>query len=432
MSQVDFLDNVKVNLETMTRCGGSCDGCILLNDERKHGNLWGASRLNRLTSIVSEFIEGHLNRFDPLEVSINCGQGDHLLAESVDLDALVRWIGEAGQGRAIGFLTASAVGRPDRVQRAVDAIRNASLRLNQPIMLDLVFDPVKTTVGNFRGAYAGNIEYIRDAFGEVDFTVNIGPDTLQVISPDTMHAFLGASGIGRFTLNFVPTRHTAPMFQDHWRSIMAWSGEFLRRWGPHCGYEINFGQAISVIMQGAKGLEAEGPTELARLVNLSAGRSLFIDHTDWIWHSQEGFGDIAFSGRVGWAPSTRLPSTGQAFHSIQSSARRFTARLLGDFESDNRCTGCRFNLVCPRIGAGALRSAFGPTGVDDNCPTGLYPLLETFEQLGLDNNLESLTCRKDFTHLPVGFGSTVRPHAAPVTRSPPALSMHHITKETSA
>lgn len=409
-TNLDFTDNVKVNLELMTRCGGSCGGCMLDPEERIGGANWDKDRLRRLTPFVQGFIDGHVAAFNPLEIAINCGQGDHLLAEPEDLRDLVGWIAEAGLGRSIGFITASAVGKRDRVFKAVDAIRDASLAASQPIWIDLVFDPAKTLLGGFRETYRANIDHIRTSFGDVDFNINVGPDTVAHVRPRDLHDFLRESGIMRFTMNLTPTTRSMPGFRLSWEAIMDWAAEVMDLWDPADGTEINLGQVTSIAMLQAAGLEDEGSDTMATLVSLSARRSVYIDRSDWIWHTQAGFGDVAFSHRIDWRPTTRIPATREeAFAAVEDSARRFTARILSGFMRSPTCVSCPFLTLCPRIGAAALQAANGGA-ISERCPSGLRPLLETFAGYGRES-LSRMLCEKTYTPVPAIFSSDIRPNA---------------------
>lgn len=416
-SGLSYSDSVKVNLETLTRCGGSCMGCLLEETERRDGRLWPKARFDQLTPFVSGFIEHHLAQFDPIEVSINCGQGDHLLVDPEELRHLISWMSSVGAGRLIGFLTASAVGKHDRVRRAVDTIRETSLRIGQPIMLDLVFDPAKTQVAKFSDTYARNLEYIRVAFGGVDFAINIGPDTVDTLSPTALHGFLVSAGVRRFTVNLTPTLLSRSRFAGKFTAIFDWATELLALWSSDKGYEINLAQVAGTALLMSKGVEAADPLHAHQMLRLSASRSVYIDDTDMIWHSQEGFGDIAFSRRLGWQAREIIPQNpASAGPAVERSADRFALDVSRAFLTSRVCQQCRHNQTCPRLGGAQLIRVGAGEGSD--CPTGLRPVLD---HIANRPDLTDLATLKAYTHLPAGFDDGSTPHARAISREHVAM-----------
>ncbi len=405
-----FRENLKINLETMTRCGGSCMGCVLGEGERRDASPWLPAWLAQIEPFVASYIAGHHSRWTPLETSINCGQGDHLLLDPSDLRQIVRFMHRAGAGRAIGFMTASAVGKTTHVAAAVDAIRDESLRLSQPVWIDLVVDPVKTRIDHFASTYADNIGLIRNAFGEVDLNINIGPDTIAVVSPEDVNAFIADNAIMRFSLNLTPTPASATAFKAAWPAIIAWIQHFLAIFEPGKDCEFNIGQELAVSIVQHVGGGAEWP-ETARHVERAAQRSIHLDRTGFIGHTQAGFGDIAFSHRVGWRPSHLLPTNGEdAYDLVGDSARRFAASVMRMFQTHQTCMGCEYARICPRVGVGAIRSAVPD---QDGCPSGLRDLIGSVAGRGED--LKDMMCAKDFSYVPRGFADTVRANARAIS-----------------
>ena len=411
-TDLSYRDSVKVNLETLTRCGGSCMGCLLEESERRDGRLWSQDRFACLSPFISGFIEHHLAIFDPVEVSINCGQGDHLLVEPHDLANLVRWMSSVGAGRAIGFLTASAVGKHDRVRRAVDSIRETSLQIGQPVMLDLVFDPAKTRVSKFSDTYALNLEYIREAFGGVDLAINIGPDTVESLPPKALHAFLVDADVRRFTVNLTPTHLSRARFAGRFAAIFDWARDLLALWSINKGYEINLAQVAGTALLFSKGADAADPLLAHQILRQSAARSIYIDDTNMIWHSQEGFGDIAFSRRLGWQAHASIPQDKQSAGAVvERSADRFALEVSRAFLASAPCRACRHNQTCPRLGGAQLMRVGAGEGSD--CPTGLRPILD---HVADRVDLAELATLKTHTHLPAGFADGAVPHARTIGR----------------
>ena len=400
-------------LETTTRCGGSCQGCFLSSSERTGGGLWPDETFERVGRFIGGYIDAHLEVDDPKEISINLGQGDHLLAGPERLSNIIRWIHTAGRGRAVGFMTASAIGRTARVMAAVDAVRRTSLEIGQPVIFDLVLDPAKTSLPKFKDTYSANINYIRQAFGGVDLHINVGPDTLAAVTPHGLLSFLAESRIRRFSLNLTPTRRTAELFHAAWGRITDWICEFLERWDPACGVEINVGQVLSAALEGADELRDEGLPALAGIVTNAAGRTVYLNGDGMIYHLQAGVGDIACCDRVGLHSAVPMPADDSMARSAAMKSAGLLAHRAVAFTKTNRaCRSCDFATVCPRIGAVAIGMAMEGR-MSGGCPSGLYPVLETIRK-GVRAGLKSkFAAKTSVTHLPTGFALGFLPNGVP-------------------
>ena len=412
-----YVDDLRIHIETMTRCGGSCGGCALEAEDRSDGRLLSRERLDGLTPFIQSFIEGHASRTRLREISINCTQADHLLAPPEQLADLVRWIAEAGMGKAIGFFTASAVGKRDRVLRAVDAIREASLKASQPLWLDLVFDPGKTSLAKFAGVYRDNIETIRGAFGDVDLNINVGPDTPLLVRPADLHAFLEHHQFLRFTMNLTPIASSSASFALAWSSIRDWICEFLDLWDPSKGCEVNVSQIFSTFAFLSDDRDQEDMRLLGEAVAKSASRSIFVAPDGSLSHTQAGFGDVPFAPRFGWKTTRRAEGDGYA--ASVDSARAFAARVCGKFLSDPSCAACQFRTVCPRTGIAALRGVMDgrlAPDVANGCPVGMREVLGRYLDYGERGTLRDQLCVKDFSYVPEGFDPAIRTNARSLRR----------------
>lgn len=406
--------DVKFILETTTRCGGSCQGCLLSADERTSGALWSKADFDRVGPFIHGYLEEHLKASDPKEVSINLGQGDHLIAGPEKLVEVVKWIHSVGHGRSIGFMTASVIGKHDRVARSVDAVRETALRIGQPIFFDLVIDPKKTALANFRKTYAANIQHVRDAFGDVDLHINVGPDTVSSTTPEMLIDFLTSSSFRRFTLNLTPTPASAAIFAMSWEAISDWICRFLELWTPETDVEMNVGQVLSAVIDGAEDLNSAGIAELGSIVKHEAARTIFLTSDGWIQHAQAGVGDIPCSDRVNVRPSRPLPSDPvDARQEVEKSAEAFSRRAIRPFKTKSTCLECEFSSVCPRIGALAVSNAIGASMPGD-CPSGLKPILKTIKSGGDKGDMSRYACCRDWTHIPAGFKEGVIPNGVPV------------------
>ncbi|MTH96205.1 hypothetical protein [Roseibium sp. RKSG952] len=419
--------DVKFILETTTRCGGSCQGCFLSARERTSGSLWTKEQFDKVGPFIHGYLEEHLKTSDPKEVSINLGQGDHLIAGPEKLTEVVHWIHEVGHGRSIGFMTASVIGKHERVARAVDAVRETALKIGQPIFFDLVIDPKKTAVAKFQETYAANIQYVRDAFGDVDLHINVGPDTVTAVTPEALIDFLTSSSFRRFTLNLTPTPPSAAIFAMSWEAITEWICRFLELWTPETGVEMNVGQVLSSVIKGADELKETGVAPLASIIQHEASRTIFLTSDGWIQHAQAGVGDIPCSDRVRVRPNTMVPDNpSSARKSAERSATAFSRQVIRQFKTNAACLDCEFSAVCPRIGALAISNAL-KAAMPSDCPSGLKPILMTIKSGGGKGDMSRYQYRRDWTNIPLGFERGAIPNGVPVARTKTELNLCKIS-----
>lgn len=422
--------DVKFILETTTRCGGSCQGCFLSASERTSGSLWTKEQFDKVGPFIHGYLEEHLKTSDPKEISINLGQGDHLIAGPEKLTEVVYWIHEVGHGRSIGFMTASVIGKHERVARAVDAVRETALQIGQPIFFDLVIDPKKMALANFQETYARNISYVRQAFGDVDLHINVGPDTVSSMTPEMLIDFLTSSSFRRFTLNLTPTPASAAIFAMSWEIIVSWICRFLELWTAETNIEMNVGQVLSAVIEGAEDLRGAGLSELSGVVKHEAARTIFLTSDGWIQHAQAGVGDIPCSERVNVRPSRAIPEDpAQARLEAERSAEAFSRRAIRPFRTRAACIECEFSAVCPRIGALAISNALNATMPGD-CPSGLKPILKTIRSGGGKGDMSRYQCCRDWTHIPTGFERDAIPNGIPVTPGRSAIVFNRLGAES--
>jgi len=410
-------NELKINIESMVRCGGSCEGCILTSDERVHGSIWPRSMFERAYPFVRGFIQSHLDSGTHFhEISVTFGQGDHFLLTSEDADFVVRWLSKLAKGRVVGFISASAIGRRDRVFRSVDSWYEAMQRHGQALNVDMVFDPCKMHLDRFVETYAANIAHVRQAFGDVDLNINVGPDTPEATTPERLRDFVIENGFSRLTLNLVPLPGKGRIFADGWQKIIEWFERTLLVWRPEDGYSINFCPAIAPLIEGADSQISErGLLGVADFVGERLEREIYIDGNGAVSHSQAGFGDVPLSRRFGFEPRLTVDVPEEsALQQVRDSARAFASRIVGRFVAHEACGECRFRGVCPKIGAIAVASSMRRHLPEDGCPAGIKPLLhaiEGFMREGLDLATE---CYRDpRVHVPHGFDINLLRNARP-------------------
>lgn len=426
-------NEIKVGIESMVRCGGACGGCILSATERVRGDIWSQERFDRAGEFIKAFLSGHVNSGTSFhEVSVTFGQGDHFLLGENDADRIVDWTSRLYPGKVVGFITASAIGKRERVQRSVDAWAAAMHRHGQAFNVDMVFDPAKVAIGSFSRVYADNISYIKQAFGDFDLNINVGPDTPRAVSPKGLRKFVTDNGFSRLTLNLVPLPSMASQFFDRWGQITDWLNGCLEEWDPELGYSINFCPTIAPLIEGADDrFSDDGMARVISVVEQRLTREIYIDSEGRISHTQAGFGDVPLSHRFGFDPVIDIDThPSDAASAVATSAGRFSTRIASIFASKPACRECHFRDVCPQIGAAALaksmKGLFDPLA----CPTGIKLLLdrvETFMNAGRD--LANASYSDLRVHVPHDFDTDLLPNSRRVNAHGTRIDFHDIETE---
>ena len=408
---------MKINVETIAKCGGSCGGCMLTQEERTGGTLLPQAGFAGHLPFVQAMVSSVGRDGDYTEVSINLGPADHLLAPPERADEVVRWLKEAGGGRVAGFITASAVGKTERLKRAVDAWRAAVDRHRQAVCVDMVFDPSKTRLSQFHEQYAENISYIRAAFGAVDLNINVGPDTIEAVSPEALHAFMRENGFGNLTLNLIPTPQTAERFAESWDAVTGWMVETMRAWCPDDRHGFNSCTAIAPYLEAADELLAQEDfvPRLTAMIAEKASTELLLGPDGSICFSQAGFGDTPFAARFGFAPAASTAGDpSDVRRRIRAAAERFAARTVGAFLSTRACAACPHMAVCPRTGLGVARRVMGGKLSPDasGCPLRIRPALDAMKEfMAVPRDMTTYDVSTSSIYVPAGFDTSLLPHA---------------------
>ncbi len=379
---------LKLNMEALTKCAGSCGGCLMTAEERAAGSVWEGATLDRAGDFVERFVAEQADALPHItEISLNCGQGDYFLLQPGQVDPFVATLRRMGGGLSTAFITASAVTNSRHLAVMLDAWYDAAERHEQALLIDLVLDPVKTSVGQFREIYADNLTAIRRRFGGVDLNINIGPDTVAALTPDQLHDFLADNDFGIGTINLVPTFATGAAFALSWEAIVDWLIAFAQGWdAERCGYEINlfatFGKAIELVVAQGQMDQPMGQETLSDVVTLLS-RELYIDHEGRVSFTQAGVGDGPLGLRNGFKPRLSMlePPEGPLLPRIEALAKAQAARIVNAFLRDEACAACRFAPVCARTGVVGLRQVLEsrmPRSAD-GCPIGVKRYLEAVE-----------------------------------------------------
>lgn len=424
---------LKINLETFTKCGGSCQGCMLSKLEKNTGELWSKEQFNQLTPMIQKIIHDYTEKEDLFEVSLNLAPADHFLMPLNRIDDTVKWIKEAGLGRACGFITVSAVAKKEKIQEAVDAWKNAMVKYNQPICIDLVFEPSKINLMHFKDIYSHNIDYIHKYFGGVDLNINVGPDTVQAISPINLHQLMRENNFKNLTLNLIPNFETSQHFSQHWESIIQWMNEVLFSWKSDDIHGYNPCSAISPYIESISSYaNIDNPLlKLIEEIKNKAKSEIYINSSGQVFFSQAGFGDLAHTNRFGFHPiDVDYLHTHNILQDLEKSALTFAAQNVKSFVNKT-CMQCKYLYVCPRISMNVIKNVMQPhfsTEISNNsnsCPLKIKPLLESIDHyMQLDKDMTEYDKQREKFFISSGLNDTIIPH----TRTLEQYTQHVILK----
>lgn len=411
---------------------------MLSDEERAGGELWDQAVFGRVQDFASALIEERAGKEDLVEASINLGPADHMLVPLDRPDAVVKWIRDTGKGRAVGFITVSAVGKSERVRASVDAWRAAVDKYAQPVSIDMVFDPVKTGLAKFQDVYAGNIAYIRNAFGAVDLNINVGADTIGAVDPEALHAFMRENGLANLTLNLVPTPWTAKAFAERWDEVLEWLQGTIFAWRPDDlhGYNPCVALAPYVETEGSYRDSGDPLAKMAEAIADKASMEVLLDAKGGFCFSQAGFGDTPFSTRFGFQPSGRTDGDPQdAPRIVDAAAKRFAAAAVAAFAKDRSCSACPHLAVCVRSGFGVARKVMGPylKPSQDGCPLRIRTTLEAMARyMEQDRDMSAYDEASGGIFVPHGFSKDIVPHAVPTKDGGGSISFSAVRNKTAA
>lgn len=390
---------IKVNLESMTRCPGSCQGCFISADERKNGKFWGADKFSDAQKFVARFVDIHradLDSADEFEVAINLVQGDHLDVSDDAILPAASFIESVYEGRATAFITASAVSSEKRLAHTarqwVSAMKGKSL----VFFADLVFDPVMSNKANFGARYHRNIQVLRDTIGEVDLNINVGPDTLSAISPEQLHNFVCTHQFGILTLNFAPTVFSQNSFIDQSPKIISWIKKLIHTWSPPGTtetpqYLLNtfatlFRPIVAHRYNKTKGIHIDDHWLIESISN-HLSRMIYIDNHGDVSFIQSGIGDLPIGKRIGRRTigNMRDLAEDQNLESkIKDGARALAVNIVTSMNHSLICKTCSHRFVCAVTGGYFVNKI---TREKEDCRSGLqdlYALIDEYESHFLD------------------------------------------------
>lgn len=405
------LIELKFNVEAVTLCGGHCAGCMLDAPERQTTTSLDDRFLSALAETILTLRQAE-RAAQPgrwIETVINFGQGDHLLLSDEELLRRLDWLEAVRDGNrpATCFMTVSGITKPAVFAERVQALHSASLLRKQLLNLDVVLDPVlvQATTGA-REMLAANVASVLRVFGGCDLHVNVGPDTLDAISPEELLGFCRDNGITSLTTNLVPTRASAARFATRWPQLVEWMRRLCEHWAAE-HTELNFNGAINVLLA----LRASDPqvhgAEVSDGMRHRRLREFYITPDGAVHLAQTGLGDVAFTPRSGFQPIGSVYDA-QRLLLVARTGLFLGVQRSGVFRAvHSACAGCRYRDACQISG---MRNALGVLQEvevgrelgEETCPIGVDAVFDVVKEVyDAGDYYQTLPC----------FSRTGLPHA---------------------
>lgn len=203
-------------IETMSFCQGNCSGCFFSEQERVNGSFISSSDLTSVVDFICKQAKGMS------DVSINFGQGDHLAVKDSEWLDLLFHVKQFKHLKPLITISTSAIERFDLVKKRTDELHQMAVDENMNLFFAVVLDPKKLEHKTFKDRYIQNINYIRDKFGFIDLTINVGEDTLNYFPPEKLDEFLLQNKFRHLELNLIPTVNTVNKFSHKYKEIVNW------------------------------------------------------------------------------------------------------------------------------------------------------------------------------------------------------------------
>lgn len=207
-------------VETMSFCQGNCSGCFFSEAERVGGSFVKSSDLKKIVKFILDKAQGMS------DVSINFGQGDHLAIKNHEWDDLLFHMKQFKPISPLITVTTSAIERTDLVKKRVDDLHALAIKEDMKIFFAVVLDPKKLEHNSFKDRYIENINYMRNKFGFIDLTINVGQDTLEYMPAEKLKNFMLEHKFRHLELNLIPTINTVYKFSTVYKDILKWFVDF--------------------------------------------------------------------------------------------------------------------------------------------------------------------------------------------------------------
>ena len=388
---------LKIGIESMVGCGGSCNGCALTSPERMSvasSFFDDELSLNALGTKLTKFSEQFPDYFESNsidEIALNFGQGDHFLLKEQQIKNLVGWAHSTFEGRAAAFITGSCVMSHKKFKLAVDTFYNEAKALNQPLGIDIVFSPDKKGIVNFAETYRNNIEYVRRLFGHIDIVINMGIDVVRSMTPKDFCLFMATNDFRVSAIQLVPTIDSKHHFDQHWEEIIGWMKElhsiWLESWekGDPYKFDLNYATVFGRYFDISRDLDIEFNGFVNRYVENRLGREIYIGNDLNVYYGQTGAGDFGLSSRFGFEPIGNINDDKSLLEMFASSKPAYSRMFMKHFAFNPKCSGCEFNKLCLQGGVSIYKNLKLEQDDLGKCPFGLFDMLSLTRDAAINN-----------------------------------------------
>lgn len=323
-------------IETMSFCQGNCSGCFFSEQERVNGSFLSSSDLSKIVDFICHQAKGMS------DISINFGQGDHLAVKDNEWLDLLFHVKQLRGLNPLVTITTSAIERFETVKKRVDELHQLAIDENMNLFFAVVLDPKKLEHTSFKDRYIKNIEYIREKFGFIDLTINIGEDTLNYFQPEKLDEFLLANGFRHLELNLIPTVTTVNKFNHRYKEIIDWFVSFKRVSAnkPYLVFHhYHFNQMYKV-------LEKANIPLVRRELQDFLTNNFYIDSDLKVSSILSGYtgNAIPLSSKTNYEITQSLKNFKEdAFEQEQS---KYSSEMVREVLKDRNCAKCQYNKLC--------------------------------------------------------------------------------------
>lgn len=377
-----------VTIESVTKCFGNCDGCLLTEQQRHDDETNKQAPMAWATSYARDALT-------PIDTSLAAegaflilGQGEHLEVDPVE--TVIDWV-DASMPHANGvseFTTALLMPNA-RVKDLIQRMYRRSLEVKQQMLPNIVFSPKKVIKSGFAEKYLENIATTIETFGACDLTLNIGPDVVDLLTPQGFHDMIVASGLKQIEINLVPTPESAPRMAPRYLDMINWLKTLGRVWldDPERYY-------VPYMMDLAQFAEERYEWDLQRAMDFLVfhfTRELYVTLDGKVYLSGSGGAAIVmpFSSMYGFAPAQQNFAPYDA-KVLEIYAERLAKRLWVIHQRYAACRRCPHIVTCIAGGFTPSLMLMGKTAGlrDDECPLDCFELIDYAYQCGIRRNAE--------------------------------------------
>lgn len=375
-----------VVIESVTKCFGNCDGCVLTEQQRRDDETNKGGPMAWATRYSRAALEPVVRTRPGAGAFVVLAQGEHLEVDPVG--TVVDWA-EASMPHKDGLteFTTALLMPNARAKHLLQRLFDRSIELRQPLLPNIVFSPKKVMVEGFGAKYLENIATTIEIFGTTDFTLNLGTDVLDMLPARKFHDMVVAAGIKQVEINLIPTLDSAPRFIGRYREMVDWLRELGQYWllGGNERYWAPYMANLAEMSRKHHGLGL-AQTKDFLVEHFTSELYLTLDGNVYLAGSGGAAVTMPFSGALGFAPV----QTGFAEHDpvvIQRYGERLAMRLWAMHQRYEACRSCPHTATCVASGFTPTLGLVAPTAIHgESCPIGVADLIEDAHRAVVEQN----------------------------------------------